>query len=84
MPWIISALISKAQVVSPGIPRAIIGMMAPPTEALFAISGAIIPSTHPVPNFSGCFERAFATAYATTFESPAPIPGINPIAKPRA
>jgi hypothetical protein len=36
------------------------GIMAPPMQALLAVSDATIPSSKPVPNFSGCFEVFFA------------------------
>jgi hypothetical protein len=36
------------------------GIMAPPIHALFATSLAIIPSSVPVPNNSGCFEDFLA------------------------
>ena len=41
----------------PGIPRAIMGIRAPPVTALFAVSDAKTPSMEPFPNSSGRFER---------------------------
>ncbi len=44
----------------PGIPRAMVGIIAPPVAALLAHSGAgNAPSRHPVPNFSGVLEKPF-------------------------
>ena len=40
----------------PGIPIVINGISDPPITALFEVSDAMIPSTIPVPNFSGYFD----------------------------
>ena len=51
-----------AVVALPGMPRDIIGTIAPMAAALLAVSGAAIPSGMPVPNFSGCLENLAAVA----------------------
>ena len=45
---------------SPGIPSVIIGISAPPVTALFADSGAAMPSTAPSPNSPGRWLSFFA------------------------
>jgi len=40
----------------PGIPRFSKGIMAPPTQALLAVSLASTPFSSPLPNVSGCLE----------------------------
>ena len=57
-PWITKAPSNMASMTLPGIPSATSGTSAPPTVALLADSDAMIPSSHPVPNFSGCLEVA--------------------------
>ena len=52
-PWMVRAAMSMAVIPSPGIPRAIIGIKAPPREALFAVSLAQIPAGFPSPKVSG-------------------------------
>ena len=56
----VKAAISMAVIPSPGIPRAIIGMRAPPREALFAVSLAQIPDGFPFPKVSGSLLMLFA------------------------
>ena len=51
---------------------------APPTVALFAASDAIIPSSDPLPNFSGLEDTFLATVYAITEPIEAPMPGNMP------
>ena len=41
---------STAVIVSPGMPSVIIGISAPPTQALLEASGPVMPSGTPVPN----------------------------------
>ncbi len=43
-PWMYRAPMMTAVTASPGIPRVIIGMLSPPMQALFAVSGAMTPS----------------------------------------
>jgi hypothetical protein len=52
-PWIIRAPIRIAVTGSPGMPKVIMGMSAPPVTALLADSGAATPATRPVPKVSG-------------------------------
>ena len=52
-------------ILSPGIPSVNSGTRVGPFTALFAASGAAIPSNSPFPNFSGVFEEFFAAAYPT-------------------
>ena len=59
-PWMVKAAISMAVIPSPGIPRAIIGMRAPPREALFAVSLAQTPDGLPFPKVSGSLLMLFA------------------------
>ena len=40
----------------PGMPKNSVGSREPPSLALFAVSGAITPSTAPWPKRSGVFE----------------------------
>ena len=60
-PWMNRAPIMMAVTASPGMPRVIIGMNAPPTAELFAVSGATSPSIAPSPNSrSGFFVTRLA------------------------
>jgi hypothetical protein len=58
--WIIKAPIRKTSMTEPGMPMEMRGTSAPPTVALFAVSDATMPSSEPLPNFSGSFETFFA------------------------
>lgn len=60
-PAITNAAIIIAVAAPPGIPRVSMGAMDPPVAALSADSEAATPSMAPVPNFSGVFEKFFAT-----------------------
>ena len=60
-PYISIAPSTTAVIVSPGIPNTNAGIQAPPIAALFALVGAITPSSVPLPNFSGCFDVFLAT-----------------------
>jgi len=51
---IIRAPIKTAVDALPGMPSVRSGTNAPPTDPLFAASGAATPSNDPFPNFSGC------------------------------
>ena len=57
MPWIIMAPIISAITGVDGMPSVSSGTIAPPTEELFAASGAATPSIAPWPNRSGVLER---------------------------
>jgi hypothetical protein len=46
-----------AVVALPGMPRASVGTMLPPTAALLAASGPAMPSMDPLPNSSLCFDQ---------------------------
>ena len=50
----------KASVTLPGIPMVTSGIRAPPMVALLAHSEATMPSSKPVPNFSGVFDMFLA------------------------
>ena len=52
--------IKTAVIGSPGTPRVIMGISAPPVLALLAASGAAIPSMIPVPNSSLLLESLFS------------------------
>ena len=52
-PWMVRPAMSMAVMPSPGIPRAIMGMSAPPNDALFATSDAHTPAGFPFPKLSG-------------------------------
>ena len=60
MAWIINAPIRMASMTLPGMPMAINGIRAPPMVALLAASEATMPSSLPVPNFSGVLDMFFA------------------------
>ena len=81
-PWIIKPPSSIAVAMSPGMPRVSRGTIAPPTEALFAVSVATTPSMIPVPNFSGYLEWLLAELYARRFEVDPPRPGRIPMPRP--
>ena len=49
-----------AAVTSPGMPSAIMVISAPPSTALFELSGAMMPSGVPLPNSSGVLEAFLA------------------------
>ena len=60
-PGLIPCRVNAANIIAvvelPGIPKVIRGTIAPPTDALFADSGAAIPLIIPVPYFSGLLEN---------------------------
>ena len=60
MPWMISPPRKMAVTVLPGMPIVKSGISEPPMTALLAVSDAIMPSTMPVPNFSGYLEAFLA------------------------
>ena len=51
-----------AAVGEPGMPSVIIGSIAATPAAWAAVSGATTPSSSPLPNRSGCFEKRLAKA----------------------
>lgn len=55
---------TMAVIESPGMPKTSAGTLAPHNEALFGALASTIPSTWPLPNFSGGFENRFETAEA--------------------
>ena len=59
-PWMVSPAISIAVIPSPGIPRAIMGIRAPPRDALLAVSEAHTPAGFPFPKLSGSLLMLFA------------------------
>ena len=60
MPRIRKAPIITAMPDEPGMPKNSVGSSEPPSLALLAVSGAITPSTAPLPKRSGCFELCTA------------------------
>ena len=57
-------------------------MRAPPSTALLELSGAIIPSGVPEPNFPGSFDAFFAWSYARMLATEPPAPGKIPVNTP--
>ena len=56
--------------------------MAPPAAALFAASGPTIPSSCPVPNFSGVLDHLLASLYPIIAATVDPSAGKIPIKVP--
>ena len=85
-PLIIKAPIRTAVALSPGIQSDKAGIKAPPTQALFATSGAKTPSKHPVPGISSfpseCSQIVLAALRLIKTAIEAPVPGIAPINVP--
>jgi hypothetical protein len=52
-----STPMAMAVIESPGMPNTSAGIHAPPSAELFAAPDSTMPSTWPVPNFSGSFEK---------------------------
>ena len=69
---------------SPGMPKTSAGIQAPPSAELLAAPDSTMPSTCPVPNFSGSLENFFETAYDIHAAMSAPAPGRAPTAVPSA
>ena len=57
-----STPITIAVIELPGMPNTIAGTQAPPSAELLAAPASTRPSTWPLPNFSGSFEKRLATA----------------------
>ncbi len=68
----------------PGIPSVRSGTSEPPTQALFPLSAAAIPSGFPLPNKLLNFDFCFAILYDTKAAIVAPLPGIIPTSVPTA
>jgi hypothetical protein len=56
-----SAARRSAALLVPGIPKLRVGMSAVSATTLFAVSGAMTPSSDPLPNFSGFFDQRLAS-----------------------
>ena len=69
---------------SPGMPNTSAGIQAPPRAELLAAPDSTMPSTCPVPNFCGSFEKRLDTAYDIQAAMSAPAPGSAPTAVPSA
>jgi hypothetical protein len=65
------------------MPNTSAGVQAPATAALFAEPPSTMPSTYPVPNFSGAFEKRFDSVKAIHAAMSAPAPGRAPMTVPR-
>ena len=81
-PWATKAPNKIAVTLSPGMPNVNKGTRVGPLTALFAASGAAMPSNSPFPNFSGFCELFLAAAYPTNAATTWPTPGIIPIVVP--
>src|SRR5512133_2587025 len=73
-----------AVIESPGMPNTSAGIHAPANALLFAEPDSTMPSTWPVPNFSGSFENFLLIAYDIHAAMSAPAPGNAPTAVPSA
>jgi hypothetical protein len=75
--------ITMAVIESPGMPKTSAGIHAPAIALLFAAPLSMMPSTCPVPNFSGSLEFFLLIAYAIQAAMSAPAPGSAPTSVPR-
>ena len=66
----------------PGMPKASVGSRPPPSLAPTVASGAMTPSTLPLPKVSGCLEVCTAWAYANQSATVDPSPGNTPTQTP--
>src|SRR5690606_28327021 len=80
-PQIIRPPSSTAAVADPGMPSASIGSKAAVPAALFDVSGAMTPSSCPLPNLSPFDENRLAMPYPMKEAAVAP-PGVMPIQQP--
>ena len=64
------------------MPNTSAGIHAPASAELFAAPASTMPSTWPVPNFSGVLENFLLIAYDIHAAMSAPAPGSAPIAVP--
>src|SRR6266480_4838852 len=79
-----STPITMAVIESPGMPNTSAGIHAPASALLLAEPDSTMPSTWPVPNFSGSLENRFDIAYDIHAAISAPAPGNAPINVPNA
>ena len=79
-----STPITIAVIESPGMPNTSAGIHAPASALLFADPDSTMPSTWPVPNFSGSFENFLLIAYDIQAAMSAPAPGSAPTSVPSA
>ena len=77
-----STPITMAVIESPGMPNTSAGIHAPAKALLFAEPDSTMPSTCPVPNFSGSLENFLLIAYDIQAAMSAPAPGKAPTAVP--
>ena len=68
-----------AVVALPGMPRARVGTMLPPTAALLAASGPATPSMAPLPNSSLYFDQRLVSLYEMSAAVVAPSAGRMPM-----
>src|SRR6266516_692109 len=73
-----------AVIESPGMPNTSAGIQAPASALLLAEPDSTIPSTCPVPNFSGSVENFLLIAYDIHAAMSAPAPGNAPTNVPSA
>ena len=73
-----------AVIESPGMPNTSAGIQAPASALLLAEPDSTMPSTWPVPNFSGSLENFLLMAYDIHAAMSAPAPGNAPTAVPSA
>ncbi len=66
------------------MPNTSAGIHAPASALLFAAPDSTMPSTWPVPNFSGSFENFLLIAYDIHAAMSAPAPGSAPTSVPSA
>ena len=77
-----STPITIAVIESPGMPNTSAGIHAPASALLLAEPDSTMPSTWPVPNFSGSFENFLLIAYDIHAAMSAPAPGSAPTSVP--
>ena len=82
MPTNINAPNITAVTASPGTPRVMRGIIAPPVVALFAHSDAANPSMEPFPYNSGLRATFFDSSYPIKHAIAPPAPGAIPITIP--
>src|SRR5262249_47072030 len=64
------------------MPKLKSGISAVDAQVLFEVSGAAMPSSEPLPNFSGVLDQRLATSYAMNDAMVPPAPGITPSSVP--
>ena len=70
---------STAVTPSPGMPKVIIVVMAPPMTALLAQEVTAKPLTAPLPNSSGCLEKFLVCCQQMMAAISPPVPGTAPM-----